>query len=198
MPTVSSISQTDSLTLSITGLGFQMGGESGFVAGVSFVFSTADTVTVNSDTSITAVFNNGIPKTLTAKLPSVYFTRTSPNATHWASVAYNATISNRFVSNSIATPISCSFAGACNLTINEPGLLNNLINDPNTAINVCGQPCTLLASQSSASSVQCSLAPLPTTYSIMNYQVIMEDYIVGNPFSSLNNLASWSVFDGSY
>ena len=198
MPSVSSISQTDSLTLSITGLSFQMGGASGFVAGVSFVFSNADTVTVNSDTSITAVFNNGIPKTLTAKLSSVYFTSTSPNATHWASVASNATITNRFVSNSIATPVSCSFAGACNLSINEPGLLNNLINDPNAAINVCGQPCTLLASQSSASSVQCSLAPLPTTYSIMNYQVIMEDYIVGNPFSSLNNLASWSVFDGSY
>lgn len=175
-----------------------MGGASGFSAGVSFVFSAADSVTINSDTSLTAVFNNGIPKAITAQLPTVYFSSTSPNVTHWASVSPSATITNAFVSNSLVAPVSCSFAGGCNIQINEPGLLTNLINDPNAAVNVCGQPCTVVPAISTASSVTCSLAPLPTTYSITNYQVVMENYLVGNPFSSSTNLATWTVFDGSY
>lgn len=79
MPTVSSVTKVDATTLTLTGSGYLMNGVSGYEAKVSYVGVFADTVTVDSDTQVTAMFNNGIPIAQTAIKPSLSFTIANPS-----------------------------------------------------------------------------------------------------------------------
>jgi hypothetical protein len=94
-----------------------------------FIFAGiyADSVTVNSDTSATATFNNGIPLTL-ATQPSrgslIFQQNTAPAIQQWA-VSVNS-VANPISASSIDTGVSCSFAGGCQVSITQTGLLANL------------------------------------------------------------------------
>ena len=56
-----------------------------YTPSITFVGVPADSVTVNSASSITAVWLNGVPVSSTATSPILYFTSTSSVITHWAS-----------------------------------------------------------------------------------------------------------------
>lgn len=71
MPWVRSVLNTTAYKLDFTGLGFTS--LSGYSAGVSFLGVNADTVSVNSDTSVSAIFANGIPIGKEV-IPQLFFT----------------------------------------------------------------------------------------------------------------------------
>jgi hypothetical protein len=58
MPLVSSVTNATTQTLAFIGTGFSL---SGFSATVAYAGIVADSVTINSDTSVTATFLYGVP-----------------------------------------------------------------------------------------------------------------------------------------
>lgn len=121
MPSVSNVAMTDSNTLTFTGTNFLT---SGYDGKVIFAGVKADSVIVASDTSATALFNMGIPLTTVAQAPQLMFESRTSSVVHWASPS--TTISNTLTATSIASAVTCSFAGGCKLTVNQPGLLASL------------------------------------------------------------------------
>lgn len=180
MPVVSSIAQQDAYTLVFTGVGFSF---TGFPAQVRYINIKADSVTVDSDTQVTAVFTNGIPLSQSAKAPVLFFKDSASAASHWA--ASTATITNPVTASALNSQVQCSFAGGCLIQVNQPGLLTNIMNDPvNNYINVCSEVCTVSNNQSSATQTSCNLPTLATNYSITNFNVSSMSYLEGTPFSS--------------
>lgn len=193
MPVVSSIAQQDAYTLVFTGVGFSF---TGFPAQVRYINIKADSVTVDSDTQVTAVFTNGIPLSQSAKAPVLFFKDSASAASHWAasSAKYEIrhhshqmrfTITNPVTASALNSQVQCSFAGGCLIQVNQPGLLTNIMNDPvNNYINVCSEVCTVSNNQSSATQTSCNLPTLATNYSITNFNVSSMSYLEGTPFSS--------------
>lgn len=68
-PHLNSTVKTDDNTIILTGTGFQF--QTGYTASVEFASVTADTVTIDSDTQATAVFNWGVP--LGSDTPKITF-----------------------------------------------------------------------------------------------------------------------------
>lgn len=151
-PEVSAIALTDAHTLSFTGTGLQLL-QADYTAGVTFSGIKADSVTLDSDTSATAVFTQGIPIGSGVK-PKLYFANAATGITHWA--VSTATVSNTLTpSLSLDSSLDCSFAGGCLLKVTQPGLVHNLLNDTaKNVIRVCGQVCNATAvNQTGAESV---------------------------------------------
>lgn len=136
MPSVTSGSiSSDKMSITLTGTNLEL---SGFSAAVTFSGIAADSVTVSSSTSVSASWSSGVPLTSTTSIsPVLYYTSSTSNETHWASVTYTAT--NTITTTSISQ-VSCSFAGGCTLAIDQVGLLSTLASDLNN-ITVCGYEC---------------------------------------------------------
>lgn len=81
MPVVSTVVKQDAYTLIFTGVGFTF---PGFPAEVSFIGINADTVTVDSDTQVTATYTKGVPLSQTLQTPVLSFKDDTSSTTHWA------------------------------------------------------------------------------------------------------------------
>ncbi len=64
-------------------------------------------------------------------------------------------------------------------------------------VRVCGQICKPLLSDSSPTVTKCSLPGLATAYSIDQYKIVEESYVMGVAFSS-NSALTNTVWDGSH
>ena len=174
MPAISAVNlESDKQTITFTGTALSV---SGFTGKVIFNGVAADTVTISSATSATAVWTNGVPVVSTATTPQFYLQSSTTKEAHWAAFATTATVTNAIVASVIDSTVKCSFAGGCQISISQKGLFSALQNSANT-ITVCNQPCTVSSTDSSASTVKCTIPPLATTYSVQNYNIIAEDYI---------------------
>jgi hypothetical protein len=90
MPVVTAVVLQDSNTLVFTGVGFEF---SSFPAQVSFLNVIADSVSVDSDTQVTATYSEGVPLSQSAQTPLLFFQDTDSSATHWA--VSTSTVINR-------------------------------------------------------------------------------------------------------
>lgn len=186
-PAFSSLSISGN-SLIITGTNFYT---TGYTAKTLFAGAEATTTTINSATQVTATWTNGVPRINTASLPSIEFVGASES--HWASGT--ATIANALTVSSIASSIQCSFQGGCEVSIAQVGLLSSFSSDL-TSLKVCGVAAELNAAASTSSSVKLTVPRLATTYSVDNFKIAEESYLVGNPFSSSTNAdLAKTVFD---
>jgi IPT/TIG domain len=125
-----------------------------------------------TSSSATLTFDKGVPLSSFSIKPELYFTDTSTNITHWSQFAAAANISNPITSNPSVSPLSCSFAGGCLLTVSQYGLMSTLKSSQSeNSLKVCGQVCTPSEADSSLSAVKCMLPSLATTYSMTNYNI---------------------------
>lgn len=97
-----------------------------YIGSVTYQGITANNVTIDSETKVTALYTKGVPISATAVAPRLTFTSTASNSIqHTASGT--ATIANTFTATEISSSIDCSFAGGCLLSIDAPGLATSLI-----------------------------------------------------------------------
>lgn len=195
--TVSAISVSSATTIAITGAGFSAYSST---SSPNFKFASikADSVSVSSDTSATATFNNGIPLTngTVGVKGQLYFQENASPKQQWAYTT--ATLVNTPTVTAIDAPVTCSFAGGCSVSISQPGLITSLVGDSTkNQIRVCGQLCTPNVADSTGTVTKCSLPALATQYSIDNFKIIGEQYLMGVPFSS-NPALTNTVWDGSH
>jgi len=115
-----------------TGTGFFT---SGHTASVSFGGISASTVTVSSDTSLTASWSLGVPIVETDETPSLSFTDDATGTVYFAQ--NSEVISNPLAVTAEVSVASCSFAGGCLLEITANSLSTTLAQDGGH-IDVCG------------------------------------------------------------
>lgn len=95
MPSVTALSlSSDKLTLTLTGSNYFT---TGYAAKVTYASIAADSIVVNSATSLSATWNKGLPLSNTALYPVIWFERSADS--HWATVTANFT--NTFTLSSI-------------------------------------------------------------------------------------------------
>jgi hypothetical protein len=123
--TVSTV-EYDADILTFTGTGFPT---SGYTAYAAFDGVNATTVTVDSETSVTAEFTV-IGLAATTGIPELYFQSTTDTFNYiWAH--NNVSISKPLNVTSSSSQLSCSFAGGCQYEIEADGLFALLQNELN-------------------------------------------------------------------
>ena len=180
---------TDPSTLTFTGASFFILGE---IATVTFGGILADSVTVDSETGLTAVYDLGVPIVDIEEIPLLTFE--SDEAVYYAISDFN--LSNPLVVAADSSIASCSFGGGCVLEVTSNGLATHLKNE-DAHIEVCGDICEFQESDSSSSVSKCSVPPLSTEYSNENFKIATEteDLKAGSYFGSNGNFAR--VFDNN-
>jgi hypothetical protein len=184
MPQVSSSSLSQSSnSITLTGTGFTYLA-SPFVVKARYAGVEATSVTLTSTTA-TLLFSKGIPIAQSAVQPELYFENPISNVTHWAQLSPTATLANPLTTSPSVTPLSCSFAGGCLLSVSSYGLYSTLKSTQNVnQMKVCGQVCEPSDIESTQNLMKCKIQALATTYSTANYNITQESYLVGQPFSS--------------
>lgn len=155
-----------------------------FIVKAKYAGVEATSVALTSTSAILS-FSKGIPISQSAVVPEVYFYDPTNNVTHWALFSPTATLANPLASSQSVTPLSCSFAGGCLLSVSSYGLYSTLKSTQNiNQLKVCGQVCEPSDNDSTQNLMKCKIQSLATTYSTANYNITQESYIVGQPFSS--------------
>lgn len=130
LATVTSItSDSDLKTVNINGAGFST--FSGYSAHFKYLSVSADSVQVVNDFLVTAYFNNGIPLTSVATSGYLYFQSDTSPVQLYATLSTSAKLASPISVTAIDLPLNCSFAGGCQLSITQTGLLTSLLSgDP--------------------------------------------------------------------
>ena len=192
-PTVTAVSATNPTTFQVTGTGFPTSGHSAVVV-ISNVQSSA--AIINSSTSITATFDSGVPVVSGAVVPTIKFvpsagSRRLADITDQddQTIAYlsNVSFTNAVSVTDSTTGLSCSFQGGCVYSVTAAGLTSTLKSDPTSQIDVCGQPCTLIEADSSATSAVCTLPLAQTSYAASQFKVVEQQLIVKGEWTGTTN-----------
>ena len=133
-PTISAASVSSSSTLTITGTAFPT---SDYDVIVLFKGIESSSAVIDSDTSITATFSNGIPISDSASAPSVRFVPVSSDSRRrlmslvdadlqLIAIPSDITVSNTLSVTSSTDGLSCSFQGGCSYTVTAAGLTSSL------------------------------------------------------------------------
>lgn len=171
---MTSITASTATAVAVVGTDFPI---SGYTASVIFKGVESSSATVNSATSITATFTNGVPLSKEAAAPVVKFTPSSRRMlsgnVNFLQAAGTATLTSAVTVSASSTGVECSFQGGCNYEVTANGLTSTL-KATGTAdkIDVCGETCVLDDTASNASKVVCKLPHIATTYSATNYKVV--------------------------
>lgn len=176
-PAVTSASVASSSTIDIVGTNFDIT----LSAVVVYKGIESDSAVINSDTSITATFTSGVPVTSAPAAISVSFIPTSrrrmlsladETSQLVAAQASAVTLDNTLSVTDSTTGLSCSFQGGCPYTITSAGLLTTLKDSKTDQIDMCGNPCVIDESTSTADAVTCTTPTLATAYSASTYNVV--------------------------
>ena len=156
----------------------------------------ADTVVVDSNTQVTATWNDGVPLTSSAASPILRLKDSSNVVT--TAICTTSTGGHVTLTNAPVIPTTsaqtCSFAGGCLLDISSPGLTQMLKSDPeNNYVTVCDNRCPLSQS-STSSSTTCTLPSLSTSYSDSTMGIQVSHKLNGTVTSS--GTTHQNVFDG--
>lgn len=138
---------------------------------------------INSATSITATFANGVPVASTAISPSLRFVPTASGGRRrlvsitdadqqMIAVNVDVTISNAIQVTGSTSGLSCSFQGGCPYSVTAQGLFSTIQADNTTYIDVCGNECVLSANSSDRAQATCTLPHVSTSYSASNYEIV--------------------------
>jgi hypothetical protein len=139
----------------------------------------ADSVSVDSDSQVTATFTKGIPISTGEISPSLDFYNSDLDAdTDLSNEIYRTinddtvTVSNALSISDYSSGITCSFAGGCSYEITADGLSNSIENLPeDNYITVCGIECEYDSDNSDDSTTYCTLPPLSTLYSDSSFTI---------------------------
>lgn len=138
---------TDANTITFTGTVFDFSGD--YTPKAEFVGIQADTVTLVSATSVTAVFTLGVPISVNATIPILSFLKTSSTEEIFALTSSNLT--NALSVTATTSGLTCSFAGGCEYEITSNSLAIMLSNDSSSNyISVCDEVCVYNETASSA------------------------------------------------
>jgi hypothetical protein len=184
---------TDANTITFTGTAFDFSGD--YAPKAEFVGIQADTVTVVSATSVTAVFTLGVPISINASIPVLSFLKSDSTEEIFATTSSDLT--NALTVLASSSGLVCSFAGGCEYEVTSNSLAIMLSNDSSSNyISICDELCVYDESSSSAASVKCKIPEVSTIYSNDQFSIATEseDLDSGVYFgtSSENSLA----FDG--
>lgn len=179
MPTVSSYATTED-TITITGINFFT---SSYTAKFSYAGVTADSVTIDSATQVTATFTNGVPLSY-ATLPVLWFE--SSTDAHWA--INTVTLVNNPTVSGLNDNVECSFAGGCLISISQLGI-TSAFSSSNTSLTVCGSKATFSSADSTSHTASLILPPLITSKSVELFGLSNVQNIQGVAFSSSNSPA---------
>lgn len=166
-PAVTSASISSSSTIAVEGTGFPT---SDYDVIVLFKGVESDSAVINSDTSITATFNNGIPVSESAESPSIRFVPAEDGGRRqlislrdagiqligWIS-GDSTTIQNTLSVTDSTSGLSCSFQGGCSYTVTSDGLTSTLTDSETNYIDVCGNNCVIDTDASDADQTTCTL-----------------------------------------
>lgn len=142
----------------------------GYTANASYGGTVADSVTIDSATQVTAIWNYGLPPLGTDVVPTLRFDETGTDVQHYANIS--ASIQKTLLIGSATSGLSCSFAGGCNIEVQAPGLSTILKNDSiNNFISVCDAKCEFLEDLSDQSKSTCRIPKMSTIYSNENFGI---------------------------
>ena len=159
-------------TLVFTGSNFFT---SDYTAGADFMDVEADSVTIDSDTQVTATWSLGVPTTSSDSAePGLWFVKDGSTETHFA--ISEAVHTNALTVASSSSGLECSFAGGCTYEVSvNSGLASLFKHKPDgNYIQVCETPCEYLESESTSSAVKCKLPAMSTAYSNANFAIAPE------------------------
>jgi hypothetical protein len=172
--TVTGVS-VNGVTVVFTGTGF----DSSYTGKASLNGVDADSVTINSVTQAIASWaTTGVP---TATIVPTLSFEHSDGYTHHAAVGSSVSFENLHTVTASTSGLECSFAGGCQYAIESHGLYASLLNSANE-VRVCGTPCVLIESESTAQSAVCEVAKLSTTYSVNEYVIRQSEDLYGDYF----------------
>lgn len=180
-PSVTGATISSSSTIAIDGTDFPT---SDYDVIVLFKGVESDSAVINSDVSITATFNNGIPVSETAESPSVRFV---PSDSRRRLVSLSdagmqllgwingdVTIQNTLSVTDSTSGLSCSFQGGCAYTVTSDGLTSTLTDSETNYIDVCGNTCVIDSDASDADQTTCTLPYVSTAYSASTFEIVQE------------------------
>ena len=181
-PTVTDVTISSASQVDITGTDFPTAEKDAIVI-IQGVESTY--CTINDSTSITAIFENGIPVVSAPAAPSLRFVPTTTERRRLIAltssdeqlIAFQTgiTVENELSVTDSTSGLSCSFQGGCSYTVTADGLTASLQGDETTSyIDVCGNPCVLDADASDASAAVCTLPYVSTAYSAAEFDIVRE------------------------
>ena len=137
---------------------------------------------IDSDSSISATYDNGVPIADTAASPSVRFVPTS-NRRRLVALAdadlqlialpSDITISNTLSVTDSTSGLSCSYQGGCSYSVTAAGLTASLTGNASNQIDVCGNPCVINNDLSDADQTTCTLPYVSTAYSASTYDIVV-------------------------
>jgi hypothetical protein len=135
-PVVTGASISSSSSITITGTAFPT---SDYDVIVLFKGVETSSAVIDSDTSITATFSNGIPISDTAASPSVRFVPTASDSRRrlmsladadlqLVAILSDVTVANTLSVTDSTSSLSCSFQGGCSYSVSAAGLTASLTN----------------------------------------------------------------------
>ena len=185
-PIVEAVSKSAE-TLSFTGSNFFA---SAYTAVAKYCGATADSVSIDSATQVTATWTKGVPpcqasvapateakgsdadpapvdkpvQTDPKTIPSLDFVQTSSGIVYSAQIS--ATVENPQPASNSMPAYQCSFAGGCIYDVEMQGLATSLKANPLTNfINICGNKCVYSDADSTLAKAKCRLPAVSTVYS---------------------------------
>ena len=125
-PNLTSAAISNGNTLVLTGSGFQFS-TADTTANVSYAGVQADSVTVDSDTQVTATFNMGVPLGTDVKPRITFYNTTNPYVEYYSD-SVNA-LSNSLTVETSTSGLQCSFAGGCAYEVTANSLTGMILAD---------------------------------------------------------------------
>jgi hypothetical protein len=189
MPVITTAIIDTASTIKLIGTNFL---STGYKTSVEFSGVEADTVTVESDTSIVAKWIKGVPVAANATAPILSFEKL--NTTDNMSVVHFASgdvkIANALEITAASKDLTCSFNGGCEFDITAKGLSTLLRGDPvNNFVTICDRKCIFQDAASTDEKAQCLIPEVSTTYSDEQFKISVpsEDLKTGNYFGTYAN-----------
>ena len=149
----------------------------------------ASSITVDSQTQMTATWTLGVPVLALASTPEISFVDDS-GVTLFA--VNEQTVENSVNLASQTTSLECSFAGGCLLEVGVAGLATAVsLNPEDNYVTVCDTVCKFNEASSTSSSYACNLPPISTAYSDENFGIGSETHSLqtGRYFGTGDNYA---------
>ena len=178
-PSVTSISLATTTTIDIVGTDFPTSGKDVVVI-ISGVTSTSGVI--NSATSMTVTFANGVPVSTAGATPSIRFVPTTGGRRRMLTTVSNSdeqliaytdsTLTNALSVTASTDSLSCSFQGGCPYTVTANGLTSTITGDSTSYIEVCGRECVLDSTTSTSTAATCTLPYVSTAYSASEYSIV--------------------------
>lgn len=116
-------------------------------------------------------FEAGVPASDMGDIPYITFTD-SVSGVALTADPNGQILTNALVITSGSVGLECSFAGGCSYEITGNGIAGLLQSDEDNSITICMNRCELDLTRSTGSTAVCTLPPLATAYSALEFDIV--------------------------